>query len=356
MKPKTVLFVGRGTQLASGCGHQAISLLENQRALKARGFTLTFKVATTSDEVVRQATAEPHDFVFLLFPWRDNAEVVSAALKQIRKGQTGKIALLDYTDQTCSPHWGALPFVDYFIKPFLLRPLDRYQEDFAGGYIFTDFLSKQLGHDLKEWTFHSPLDPNYVDKIKLGWNLAAIGRYHRMAKLGRFSLPFRLRPFDVNLRFSVGNYDGRGQWYTDHRRSARELVRSLTGRRISGERRLTFKRYLVDLSFSKVVVSPFGWGEVCFRDYEAVVCRSLLIKPSMDHMVTEPNIFIPNETYVPVRWDLADLTEKCEYYLNRPAESQRIIKNAAKAFESFFKSGQMVERFTEIVGGPPILD
>ena len=31
-----------------------------------------------------------------------------------------------------------MPYVDHFIKPFLLRPLDRYQEKFAGGYLVTD--------------------------------------------------------------------------------------------------------------------------------------------------------------------------------------------------------------------------
>lgn len=348
MKTKSILFVGRGTALTAGCGHQAISLLENRRALEARGFAFTFVEAATSDEVVLRATAKNHDLVWLLFPWRDSVETVIAALKKIRTGQTGKLVLVDYTDQTCSPHWAALPYVDYFLKPFLLRDLTRYQENFAGGYLVTDFMTKELGYDIRDWYFHSALDAQHAHKIELGWNMAATDRYRRLARVGRFSLPFRLRPYDVNVRFTVGKYEGKSHWYTAYRQRALDLVAGMKGRRISGQSRLPFKRYLIDLSLSKIVVSPFGWGEVCYRDYEAVVCRSLLVKPSMEHLVTEPNIFVPNETYVPLRWDMADLAERCEHYLAHPKEAQRIIDNAYEAFTNYFKQNRVVERFTEI--------
>ncbi len=347
---QNVLFVGRGTHLTCGAGHQARAILENQAELERSGFAFEIQHAQDSEELVKKATLKPYDHVLLLVPWRDTADDVVRTLERTRAKQKGKLTLIDYTDQTCSPHWAALPLVDSFLKPYLLTPLRNYENDYAGGYIFTDFLKRKLDYDLMDWHFSSHLDQKYADRIHLGWNLCGLDRYHQIAKIGnRFTLPFALRPIDLNVRFTVGKYQGKSAWYTKYRATARDIVKSIKGKRISGEGRLPFKRYLLDLSLSKIVVSPFGWGEVCFRDYEAVSCGSLLIKPSMEHLITEPNIFIPNKTYVPVRWDLSDLKEKCDYYLQHPQEAQAIIRNAYDTYRLFFKEKRIVNKLTELL-------
>ena len=38
-------------------------------------------------------------------------------------------------------------------------------------------------------------------------------------------------------------------------------------------------------------ISPFGWGEICFRDFESIILGKLLIKPNCDH-ITLGQIFI----------------------------------------------------------------
>ena len=349
--PQNILFIGRGTHLTCGAGHQARALMENEGQLKAAGFDLTFEHALSNEELIQKGTLRDYDAVLLLVAWRDSVDEVCRTLEKIRKGQRGKLAFIDYTDQSCSPHWAALPLVDHFIKPHLLSPIDNYGNTYEGGYIFTDFLKRQMNYELEDWYFHSPLDFKYADRIQLGWNMASLERYRRISSLGnRFTLAFRFRPVDINLRFTVGNYQNKSAWYTKYRQATKDIVKTLKRRRFSGEERLPFKRYLLDLSLSKIVVSPFGWGEVCYRDYEAVACGSLLIKPSMEHLITEPNIFIPNKTYVPVRWDLSDLKEKCDYYLNHPAQAQQIIANASRAFQSFFHEQTIVKRMAEILG------
>jgi hypothetical protein len=60
---------------------------------------------------------------------------------------------------------------------------------------------------------------------------------------------------------------------------------------------------------SKIGFSPFGYGEVCWRDYESVMAGAVMLKPDMSHIETVPNIFVPWETYVPVKWDLSDFDE-----------------------------------------------
>ncbi len=60
---------------------------------------------------------------------------------------------------------------------------------------------------------------------------------------------------------------------------------------------------------SKEVVSPWGWGEACHRDYEAWLLGAVLVKPSMSHVWSWPDIYVPTETYIPCRLDFADVPE-----------------------------------------------
>ena len=101
---------------------------------------------------------------------------------------------------------------------------------------------------------------------------------------------------------------------------------------------------------SKVVFSPFGWGELCFRDYEAVYCGCLLVKPSMDHVVTSPDIFEAGVTYVPVKWDLSDLTEKIEYYLAHTGEAEAIVKEGQHRLRDYYRQGRFVGDFLRTIG------
>jgi spore maturation protein CgeB len=112
------------------------------------------------------------------------------------------------------------------------------------------------------------------------------------------------------------------------------------------------RAYLRELGASKLCFSPFGYGEVCWRDYEAVMCGSLLLKPDMSHVETDPDIFRAGETYVPLRWDFSDLEEKVRYYLARPHERARITRNAFQTLQRYFRE----QRFLQHVGHILALD
>lgn len=88
------------------------------------------------------------------------------------------------------------------------------------------------------------------------------------------------------------------------------------------------KDYYKILYKSRIVVSPFGWGEICFRDYEAIYSKALLFKPDVSHLDDPFNIFVPFETYIPLKWDMSDLVEKIDYYYSNQIEHNRITKNA----------------------------
>jgi hypothetical protein len=95
---------------------------------------------------------------------------------------------------------------------------------------------------------------------------------------------------------------------------------------------------------AKLCFSPFGYGEVSWRDYEAVMCGSLLIKPDMSHIETRPDIFVPLETYVPVRWDLADLADKVHHYARHEDQRMAITRRAFDVLHRYFRDGQFLEQ------------
>jgi hypothetical protein len=104
-----------------------------------------------------------------------------------------------------------------------------------------------------------------------------------------------------------------------------------------------------ELRRSRICVSPFGHGEVCFRDFEAVLHGCLLIKPDMGHLETRPNIYVPGQTYIPVRWDFGDLAEKCRYYLENESERAGIAERASRALREFHETHAFIDIFAQIL-------
>ena len=75
-----------------------------------------------------------------------------------------------------------------------------------------------------------------------------------------------------------------------------------------------------------ILAAPFGWGEIGVRDYEAFIYGGLLLKPSVDHMETWPDLFLSNSTYIPFKWDFSDIEEK----INLVLENKNIFKQTSE--------------------------
>ena len=101
--------------------------------------------------------------------------------------------------------------------------------------------------------------------------------------------------------------------YTNHRKSCWDILDSKFNSR---KDRLPYQEYIQTLYDSKILISPFGMGEVCFRDFECMQFGTIMLKPSMEEIDTIPNIYLENDTYIPVNYDWSDLNEKIEYVLD----------------------------------------
>jgi len=99
-----------------------------------------------------------------------------------------------------------------------------------------------------------------------------------------------------------------------HRKSISQKLEQLNCSKLVNKI-LKRKDWINSLLNSKICISPWGWGEMCYRDFDAIYCGAILLKPNSDHVVSLPNIF-KNNYYVPFNVDCSDLMNKIYYILN----------------------------------------
>jgi spore maturation protein CgeB len=70
------------------------------------------------------------------------------------------------------------------------------------------------------------------------------------------------------------------------------------------------------------------------------------LKPDVSHLVTDPDVFVPGETYVPLAWDFSDLADKVDYYVRHEDERRAISENAYTVIHQYLTEG----RFADFAG------
>jgi len=332
-------------------GQQARGLLIERGEIESLARCSVILTEAREPEAIRQAVKHSKPDVVVLLPdWRWTSEVAEALCQDLSSTGT-RVVFVDYYAPANSPHFGVLPYVSTYIKRQVLRDRSLYQQSLIGGTPFTDYIHNHLGFDCSNWGFRSKLDPAFLDKVVVGWNLGVCERYRSLCRLtGPLSVSWRLRPYELNARIGLATRSATGEWYEKYRAYCCEVVSRLERRpRMPEFGRVGSRRYYAELLMSRTVLSPFGWGEVCFRDYEAVACGCLLLKPSMDHLETEPNIYRAGETYVPLRWDLTDLEEKIEWISNHPSECRDIVRRGQKVLLNYFDEHRLARLVSSIL-------
>ena len=97
--------------------------------------------------------------------------------------------------------------------------------------------------------------------------------------------------------------------------------------------KLPKQEYLQTLWNSKISFSPYGMGEICFRDFECMQLGTIFIKPTHDLVHTIPNIYEDGKTYIGCKYDWSDLEEKIDYVLDNFNElNEKINFNIRNSF------------------------
>ncbi len=154
------------------------------------------------------------------------------------------------------------------------------------------------------------------DRIKLsGYNLGhLLPQYRNFHPLNNNKNIDVCAIYQTNHSYNEDHGARNDLHYTNHRKGAWDKLDSqfLDIRKD----KLPYQEYINVLYNSKVAISPFGMGELCFRDFECMQFGTIIIKPSMEKINTIPNIYLDNDTYLSVNYDWSDLDEKVDYALS----------------------------------------
>lgn len=227
------------------------------------------------------------------------------------------------------------PLIDAYLKKHVLRDRAAYNRPTLGDTNLTDHFNRRFGLPDEPRLFRVP--DSFFQKLFVGQNFA-LSDY----MLPEFARPFRetgQRPIDVHARFTA-----RGSpWYQRMREEARDRVNALKGLNVRSEGKVSRPAFLRELRQSKLCVGPFGYGEVSWRDFEAMMCGCVLVKPDMSHIETKPDAYQPWRTYAPVAWDWSDLDAVCARLINDESERRRIAETAHGVIAEYLRERRWLE-------------
>jgi hypothetical protein len=255
--------------------------------------------------------------------WNTGSDAVLEEIAVYRT-RVGNLIYMDLFDSAAWPHARALPYVSLYCKAQLFKDRQLYLRPLYGGRAFTDYYHREFGIEDQPPIQSEPApDTALLDKLAVSWSSGfadyspsgpwRTALYQRWPFRPLLKFPSRLRApsahrgNDVSLRVGL-RYARSTVGYQRQR-----LATLLKGRVDTG--RLPKRRYVRELCDSKVVLSPFGYGEVCYRDFEAFLCGALLLKPDMSGIETWPDLYRDGETIVSHCWDLSDVEDKIEEVL-----------------------------------------
>lgn len=279
------------------------------------------------------------DTVILKMSFETNANEALDIVRTIDAALDGRrLIYFDGDDDLCVQWPQILPYVDLYVKKHLFRDRNQYLKRFIGKSNLTDFVHQRYNYSFSDnpiATQTGPLLKEQLSKLSIGSNLASD---RNIVELYRQLQPRPVqssKEHDVVFRGSVPN-----NWMYYLRRDIAPALERLGERYriILPTNQVPTEEYYREMQSSRICVSPFGYGEICWRDFEAVLCGCLVIKPDMSHVETNPDIFKPYQTYVPVQWDFSDLEEKCSYYLEHDVERQHIAERAFNVLDEFYKT------------------
>ena len=204
--------------------------------------------------------------------------------------------------------------------------------------IFHEYCFNKINNENSGFINDVQLNQSDLNKLNVAWSLG-IGVYPSKKYITNLAIRM-IKWFDFWVipikTISFGKYpnvkkkDLINSMMSLHNNKKADFQRTYIFNEFKNDRRFLFekvslRRYNKLIAISKITISPFGYGEVCFRDYEAILAKSLLIKPDMSHIETWPDVYVPFVTYVPVKWDLSDLKDKINYYLYHEEERNKIV-------------------------------
>lgn len=259
-----------------------------------------------------------HDFINKKVSLQDSIQYGIDSLAN----KTGDYCLFDGSDSTSL--MGAYEVFINSNAKYLFKTALTTREQYAMPSAFNKWF---FGNE-SELNLSYNIQDSVYDNIKLsGWNL---GYYNNYTNFDTVNLSRDIDVCAIYQGYHKENADHfvrNDTHYTNHRTKAWELLKQSNNISYEIDKR-PYEDFISILRRSKCTISPYGMGEICFRDFETIQYGSVLVKPDMSLVNTIPNIYIPYETYIPVKLDWSDLLEKIEWVKTHPKECNEISNNA----------------------------
>jgi hypothetical protein len=241
-----------------------------------------------------------------------------------------------------------LDLVDAYYKKQLLVDRAGYERPAYGNRIFTDYYHEQYGVNDDDPVIARPLGKAEAAKLRLSWNLG-LGSYPKSRIRKAVCLRLGARGFVRQLRPCLSDPASYRPGPKTVMKASARLRAGMERRTVSFQRELFIKatasrpdlfitghiplaEYNRELREVAGVLSPFGWGEICFRDFEAIINRAVLLKPSMDHVETWPDIYKAGQTYASLDWKADNVVETAADLLRDERRRTELSDNAYAAY------------------------
>jgi len=209
----------------------------------------------------------------------------------------------------------------YLFKNQMLGSQEEYKVPYAHNKWFWGSGSDlDLSYDISD---------NLWKRIKFtGWNVGQLVQsYRQFHPINKNKDIDICAIFKANHELNSDHNSRNDLLYTTHRKGLWDVLEPLKSKYNMIYNRLPFDEYVKNLSNSKISFSPFGMGEICFRDFECMQYGTIMIKPNQDMVKTIPNIYEDGKTYIGCKYDWSDLEEKIDYILSNFSELNETINN-----------------------------
>ncbi len=332
---------------------QQYAPVRHHAAILRKELGVSVRFMTVADALrVRPGALRAFAMVGVKLSFRTPADTAVATVRTLRDRlgvDRARFVYFDGDDDLMVQWPEILELVDSYVKKHVMCDPGAYCAG-IGKTNLTDHVARTYGvsfenHPIPAMRRDFPGIPraSAATKIHMGWNIAFDDKIRRLAASVS---PDAAKDVDVVCRAGVP-----GDWIDPFRKPVLELLESVQTRwRVLTPRsRVDQTQYNRELLRSRICVSPFGYGELCWRDFEAIICGCLLVKPDVGHLRTYPDVFVPGETYVPVRWDYGDLLEKCDRYIGDEPARLRIATRAREVLGTATRPEAFVSRFAGVL-------
>jgi hypothetical protein len=197
----------------------------------------------------------------------------------------------------------------YLMKNQKLRTREEYKKPYAfNKYFFGSGSNLDLSYDISDEMWN---------RIKFTHiNLCYWNDYSNFQPINNNKQIDLCAIFQNNHRYNEDHGTRNDNYYNNHRKCLTDKVKSLSDKYSMLTEKMPFQEYAKNLWNSKISLSPFGMGELCFRDLESMMFGTVILKPSHKKVDTLPNIMVDDKTFVSCNYDWSDLEEKIDYILS----------------------------------------